>query len=102
MMRFARRALVVTAICAAIFLVATHASPVSTSVFSRAPAVPDVDRVCKGYYAKNVQKRADGLTAELRLLGEGCAVYGKDVQTLKLEVQYQESEYPPPRDVRRK
>jgi len=85
---------VVTAVCAAVFLVATQATPLIGSVFSRkAPAV-DVDKLCKGYVARNVRRCGDGLTAELWLIGDGCGVYGKDIKTLKLEVQYQESEYP--------
>ncbi|KAF8424825.1 alpha-glucosidase [Tirmania nivea] len=90
MIRFAYRAFVVTAVCVALFLVATQATSFRGSVNSSGTAVVDVDKLCKGYVAKNVRKSGDSLTAELRLIGDGCGVYGKDIKTLRLEVQYQE------------
>lgn len=44
---------------------------------------------CKGYKAQNVKESSTGLTATLTLIGEGCGIYGPDIQELKLEVDYQ-------------
>ncbi|KAF8434001.1 glycosyl hydrolases family 31-domain-containing protein [Terfezia claveryi] len=93
-MRPTWRVFVVTAVCAAVFLVATQATPfIGSIIYRKAPAI-DVDKLCKGYVAKNVRRCEDGLTVDLELIGDGCGVYGRDIKTLKLEVQYQESEYP--------
>jgi alpha-glucosidase len=43
---------------------------------------------CKGYAASNVKKSSYGVSADLKLIGEGCAAYGKDVKQLKLAVNY--------------
>lgn len=44
---------------------------------------------CPGYKAHNVKKRHSGLTADLKLAGKPCNVYGKDLKNLKLVVEYQ-------------
>lgn len=43
---------------------------------------------CPGYSASNVVKSATGLTADLSLAGPACNIYGNDVQSLKLLVNY--------------
>ncbi|KAI1402580.1 glycoside hydrolase family 31 protein [Hypoxylon fuscum] len=43
---------------------------------------------CPGYTASNIVKTASGLTADLTLAGEGCNVYGTDLEDLTLEVSY--------------
>jgi alpha-glucosidase len=59
-----------------------------------ADLTPDVSSKCKGYTASNVQKFHSGLAADLKLIGEGCGIYGKDIPSLKLEVNYDTSGYP--------
>lgn len=44
---------------------------------------------CPGYSASNVQRNADGLTADLTLAGEACNAYGIDLPNLTLTVEYQ-------------
>ncbi|CCX06613.1 family 31 glycosyl hydrolase [Pyronema domesticum] len=47
---------------------------------------------CQGYAASNVKKSISGLTADLSLNGNGCAIYGSDLKSLKLEVNYETNE----------
>ncbi|RMJ21129.1 alpha-glucosidase [Aspergillus sp. HF37] len=49
----------------------------------------DAQAVCPGYKASNVQHSSRGLTATLSLAGEPCNVYGTDIATLSLTVDYQ-------------
>ncbi|KAI3334243.1 glycoside hydrolase family 31 protein [Ustulina deusta] len=44
---------------------------------------------CPGYSASHVKTTASGLTAALTLAGEGCDVYGTDLEDLILEVSYE-------------
>lgn len=44
---------------------------------------------CPGYAASNVQNAGTKLTADLSLAGTACNVYGEDLTSLKLEVEYQ-------------
>ena len=44
---------------------------------------------CPGYVAKNVKHSSSGLTADLSLDGKACNIYGKDLMSLTLSVQYQ-------------
>ncbi|KAI6713847.1 hypothetical protein JHW43_003604 [Diplocarpon mali] len=48
--------------------------------------------ICPGYTASNVVRTPYGLTALLILAGEACNVYGTDVDTLNLTVEYQSSD----------
>jgi alpha-glucosidase len=48
--------------------------------------------VCPGYVASNVQRTAHGLTATLTMAGPACNVYGNDVDTLDLTVEYQSAD----------
>jgi len=43
---------------------------------------------CPGYSASNVQTSGTGLTADLTLAGSACNVYGRDIQDLRLIVNY--------------
>ncbi|KAK4631379.1 putative alpha/beta-glucosidase agdC [Fulvia fulva] len=43
---------------------------------------------CPGYTATNVQTSGTGLTADLALAGPACNSYGKDIEDLKLTVNY--------------
>jgi alpha-glucosidase len=45
--------------------------------------------VCPGYIASSVLRNAYGFTASLALAGDGCNVYGTDVDYLNLTVEYQ-------------
>jgi alpha-glucosidase len=56
------------------------------------PAAVDAQTVCPGYKASGVSKSAHGLTAQLSLAGKACNVYGTDVDSLKLTVEYQSSD----------
>jgi alpha-glucosidase len=49
----------------------------------------DAQTVCPGYTASNVQQTASGFTASLILSGNACNVYGTDIDTLSLTVEYQ-------------
>ncbi|KAI0811352.1 glycoside hydrolase family 31 protein [Xylaria sp. FL0064] len=49
----------------------------------------DALSACPGYTASHVKTTASGLTAALTLAGEGCDVYGTDLEDLILEVSYE-------------
>jgi alpha-glucosidase len=44
---------------------------------------------CPGYTASNVKDDGATVTADLKLAGAACDVYGKDLVDLKLLVEYQ-------------
>lgn len=46
---------------------------------------------CPGYEAFNVKTGLSTLTADLKLVGEACNVYGDDLKDIKLEVTYETS-----------
>ena len=46
---------------------------------------------CPGYEASNVVKSESSLTADLKIAGSACNVYGDDLTDLKLLVEYQTS-----------
>ena len=56
------------------------------------PKAVDAQSVCPGYLASNVVRTLYGLTATLRLAGKACNVYGTDIGTLNLTVQYQSAD----------
>jgi hypothetical protein len=49
---------------------------------------PSLD-TCPGYSASVVETTSTGLTAHLHLSGDGCNVYGPDLQALLLTVAYE-------------
>ncbi|RAH85643.1 extracellular alpha-glucosidase aglu [Aspergillus japonicus CBS 114.51] len=55
------------------------------------PQAVDAQSVCPGYKASNVQQGSHGFTARLELAGKACNVYGTDLDTLTLTVDYQAS-----------
>jgi hypothetical protein len=61
------------------------ASTATGAAFGRRPASSDN---CPGYATSNITQTANGLTADLRLAGPACNVYGNDIQNLKLLVNY--------------
>jgi alpha-glucosidase len=56
------------------------------------PQAVNAQDVCPGYTASNVVRTPYGLTASLQLAGKACNVYGTDVDTLNLTVEYQSSD----------
>lgn len=50
---------------------------------------PNVLDACPGYKATNVKTTASSLTADLVLGGEGCNVFGEDIEKLSLVVTYE-------------
>ncbi|KAL8701098.1 MAG: hypothetical protein Q9224_000656, partial [Gallowayella concinna] len=56
------------------------------------PEAKDAQTLCPGYNATNVQRTALGLTAILTLAGSACNVYGTDIETLNLTVEYQSAD----------
>lgn len=49
---------------------------------------------CPGYSASNVEVTDSGLTADLKLAGEACDVYGEDLNDLVIEVTYETGAQP--------
>ncbi|KAE8397719.1 glycosyl hydrolases family 31-domain-containing protein [Aspergillus pseudonomiae] len=66
---------------------ANEAPPVLPNI--RDPLAVDAQTVCPGYVASSVQQTPTGLTALLSLAGHGCNVYGTDIDSLNLTVEYQ-------------
>ena len=56
------------------------------------PEAKDAQDVCPGYTASDVARNPLGLTATLTLAGSACNVYGIDIDTLNLTVQYQSAD----------
>lgn len=52
----------------------------------------DAQSVCPGYIGSNVQRTPLGLTATLILAGTPCNVYGTDIESLNLTVEYQSAD----------
>ncbi|KAK4551864.1 hypothetical protein LTR86_010860 [Recurvomyces mirabilis] len=53
------------------------------------PNAKQAQALCPGYKASNVERTANGVTATLSLAGDACNVYGTDIETLALNVDYQ-------------
>lgn len=53
------------------------------------PQAVNAQNVCPGYTATYVKNTTHGLTADLHLAGAACNVYGTDIDSLKLTVEYQ-------------
>ncbi|RFU25375.1 hypothetical protein B7463_g10963, partial [Scytalidium lignicola] len=56
------------------------------------PEAVNAQDACPGYSASNIVQTPHGLTASLTLAGQACNVYGTDVETLNLTVEYQSSD----------
>lgn len=52
------------------------------------PEAVNVQSVCPGYKASNVKNSTNGITATLKLAGKPCNVYGTDVESLDLSIEY--------------
>ncbi|KAL8653002.1 MAG: hypothetical protein Q9226_004018 [Calogaya cf. arnoldii] len=76
-----------------IFTVPTEADTGATLIPNiEDPEATDPQTVCPGYNASNVKRTASGLTATLNLAGQACNVYGTDIETLNLTVEYQSAD----------
>lgn len=53
------------------------------------PEAPNTQEFCPGYKLINVQESLDGISGDLVLAGEPANIYGKDINKLKLKVEYQ-------------
>jgi hypothetical protein len=53
------------------------------------PQAVNPQDVCPGYKASNIQENDNGFTADLRLAGSACNVYGNDIKDLTLLVRLQ-------------
>jgi alpha-glucosidase len=62
-------------------------------VFLPLSSAEDVDPAeldaCPGYRASNIKAQGGSLTADLTLAGTACNVFGDDLQTLSLTVDYE-------------
>ena len=56
------------------------------------PQAVDAQTVCPGYKASDVESNDLGFTATLTLAGRACNVYGNDIETLNLSVEYQSAQ----------
>lgn len=56
------------------------------------PEAVDAQSVCPGYSASNIVRTKSGLTATLKLAGTACNLYGTDIETLNLTVEYQSAD----------
>lgn len=56
------------------------------------PEAVDAQSVCPGYSASNVVRTISGLSATLKLAGTACNLYGTDIDTLNLTVEYQSAD----------
>jgi len=65
-------------------------APSLGSVLARRQTSNDTN--CPGYAATNVQQEGSKITADLKLAGAACNVYGKDLVDLKLDVTYDTGE----------
>ncbi|KAI0971585.1 glycoside hydrolase family 31 protein [Xylaria arbuscula] len=65
------------------------AAAASAAAVARDYPTGDPLSACPGYSASHVKTTASGLTATLTLAGEGCDVYGTDLEDLILDVSYE-------------
>jgi alpha-glucosidase len=55
------------------------------------PNAPNAQTSCPGYQAQDITTDVNKLTATLALAGTACNVYGTDIDTLQLTVEYQDT-----------
>lgn len=70
-------------------LLAAATAAASASSLTHHPSSSDPLAACPGYKASNVKTSASTLTANLKLAGAACNVYGTDLTELTLEVVYE-------------
>lgn len=61
----------------------------ATSIDLRSASSSDPLAKCPGYKASNIKTGKSTLTADLKLAGKACNVYGDDLTSLTLEVEYE-------------
>ena len=66
----------------------TSIKSILLAVLCAGPSI-SLDNSCAGYAATNIVKTATGLTANLGWAGSPCNVYGYDLGSLILQVEYQ-------------
>ena len=66
---------------------ADNGQPILPNIFD--PKAVNAQSVCPGYKVAKVSRQPYGLTATLNLAGRACNVYGDDVESLTLTMQYQ-------------
>lgn len=72
-----------------VLIFAAAARLVKGAAVSTGPVVRQATTAdCPGYRASNVVETETGLTADLTLAGAACNVYGRDLENLKLSVNY--------------
>lgn len=69
---------------------ADNGAPVLPNI--KDPEAVDAQSVCPGYVGSSVVRSASGLTATLTLAGKACNVYGTDIETLNLTVEFQSAD----------
>lgn len=69
---------------------ADDGQPILPNIYD--PNAANAQSVCPGYKAGNVQHNQFGFTATLTLAGDPCNVYGDDVESLDLAVEYQSAD----------
>lgn len=62
------------------------------SLFTATVQAGDASK-CPGYVAHNVEKSDSKVTADLKLNGKACNIYGEDLPELKLLVEHQTGEH---------
>lgn len=75
----------------AVLLFAAASASAGTIMKSSAPLTSSDDMLatCPGYKASNIKVNSQTLTANLKLAGKACNVYGTDLTDLTLEVEYE-------------
>lgn len=71
------------------WLLAAAAAVSATSIEYRTTSNGDPLAKCPGYKASNIKTGKSTLTADLTLAGKACNVYGDDLKSLTLEVEYE-------------
>jgi hypothetical protein len=71
------------------WLLVAVAAVSATSIDLRSASNGDPLSKCPGYKASNIKTGQSTLTADLKLAGEACNVYGDDLTSLTLEVEYE-------------
>lgn len=71
------------------WLLVAVAAVSATSIDLRSASNGDPLAKCPGYKASNIKTGKSTLTADLKLAGKACNVYGDDLQSLTLEVEYE-------------
>ncbi len=61
----------------------------TAAILSRDYPTDNPLNACPGYKASNVKTSPTGLTANLKLAGSACNVYGTDLDNLVLQVTYE-------------